>query len=230
MGVLNEKRCKKLIIILRYNNQVKNMSLLTKLLNFVILTSNKYSIDESHGLGHSMDVLNNAHCIYEEEVLKKPYIAEQQRIIYTSAIIHDMCDKKYIKESDGISEIQTFLEPELKPNEISVVKLIISTMSYSKVKLDGFPSLGPYQTAYNIVREADLLAAYDFDRCMIYNMQKINPDFETTYRSASELFERRVLRHNDDNLFTTDYAKRKSLILHNEAVRRIKSWKRVLKL
>jgi HD superfamily phosphodiesterase len=205
------------------------MSLITKLLNFVILTSNKYSIDESHGLGHSMDVLNYAHCIYEEELLKRPYIAEHQRIIYTSAIIHDMCDKKYIKESDGISEIQKLLEPELADNEITVIKLIISTMSYSKVKQDGFPLLGPYQTAYNIVREADLLSAYDFDRCMIYNMQKITSDFETTYQSASELFERRVLRHNEDNLFTTDYAKRKSLVLHNDAIRRMKSWKRVLK-
>jgi hypothetical protein len=176
-----------------------------------------------------MDVLNYAHCIFEEEVRKKPYITDHERIIYTSAIVHDMCDRKYLKESDGISEIQEFLKPELDPTEISVVKLIISSMSYSKVKVDGFPLLGPYQTAYNIVREADLLSAYDFDRCMIYNMQKINSDFETTFQSASELFERRVLRHNEDNLFTTDYAKRKSLVLHNDAIRRIKSWKRILK-
>ena len=35
---------------------------------------------------------------------------------------------------------------------------------------NGFPDMGEYQTAYNIVREADLLCAYDFDRCMIYQM------------------------------------------------------------
>ena len=101
---------------------------------------------------------------------------------------------------------------------------------FDKLISSDYQKISDNMKSFNKIREADLLAAYDFDRCMIYNMQKINPDFETTYRSASELFERRVLRHNDDNLFTTDYAKRKSLILHNEAVRRIKSWKRVLKL
>ena len=30
--------------------------------------------------------------------------------------------------------------------------------------------MGEYQTAYNVVREAALLCAYDFDRCMIYQM------------------------------------------------------------
>lgn len=206
------------------------MSLFTKLLQFVILTSSKHSIDESHGLGHSMDVLNNAHCIFQEEVIKKPYIAEHERIVYTAAIVHDMCDKKYVNELDGIVEIEQLLQKEFEPNEISIIKLIISTMSYSKVKVNGFPCMGPFQTAYNIVREADLLSAYDFDRCMIYNMQKINPDIESSFRSANALFESRVFRHNDDKLFTTDYAKRKSLILHNEAIRRIKTWKNVLRL
>jgi HD superfamily phosphodiesterase len=206
------------------------MSLFTKLFNFVVLTSSKYNIDESHALGHSMDVLNNAYCIYQEELLKRPIIAEHERIIYTAAIVHDMCDKKYLNEHEGIVEIESFLDEKLEPNEISVVKLIISTMSYSKVKKDGYPCMGPFQSAYNIVREADLLAAYDFDRCMIYNIQKITPDFEIAFNSASELFNNRVLKHNDDKLFTTDYAKRKSLILHNESIRRMRTWKSMLKL
>jgi hypothetical protein len=50
-----------------------------------------------------------------------------------------------------------------------MVKFIISKMSYSKVKSNGFPCIGPFQTAYNIVREADLLSDYDFYRCIIYN-------------------------------------------------------------
>jgi hypothetical protein len=177
-----------------------------------------------------MDVLVFAQSIYAEEIEKKPYVLDQERIIYTAAIVHDMCDKKYMDEKEGIKAIECTLETNLDPNEISIVKLIISTMSYSKVKRDGFPCMGPYQTAYNIVREADLLAAYDFDRCMAYNMQRINPDVETSFRSATELFDNRVLRHNDDKLFTTEFAKRKSLILHNDAVRRIKVWKSILRL
>lgn len=204
------------------------MSLFNKLLQFVILTSSKYSIDESHGLSHSMEVLNFAHSIYQEEVQIKPYIAHHESIIYTSAIIHDMCDKKYMDEHDGIVQIDKLLDNELAPNDISIVKLIISTMSYSKVKVNGFPCMGAFQTAYNIVREADLLAAYDFDRCMIYNMKNIDPDLVRSFHSADELFNKRVFRHNDDNLFTTDYGKRTSLILHSQALQRIQSWKNIL--
>ena len=43
-------------------------SLLAKLFNYVIFMTGKYNIDESHGIGHSMKVLNYANCIYEEEV------------------------------------------------------------------------------------------------------------------------------------------------------------------
>ena len=46
------------------------MSLLNKLLHFVILTSNKYKIDESHGLKHSMDVLQFAYKIFNAENIK----------------------------------------------------------------------------------------------------------------------------------------------------------------
>ena len=45
-------------------------------------------------------------------------------------------------------------------------------MSYSKVNKNGFPELGNYQLCYNIVREADLLASYNIDRCIIYQMIK----------------------------------------------------------
>jgi len=68
-------------------------------------------------------------------------------------------------------------------------------MSYSKVKKQGFPSLGKYQLAYHIVREADLLTAYDFDRCMIYHMSKNNSNVREAYYNAEELFHNRVLRH-----------------------------------
>lgn len=206
------------------------MSLFTKLFNFVIFVSNKYSIDESHGLSHSMNVLNFAYNIYSVEKLKFPQLNDHERIIYISAIIHDMCDKKYMSETDGIKEIENFLEYKIDYNEIMIIRKIISTMSYSTVKKNGFPDLGEYQKAYHVVRESDLLSAYDFDRCMVYNLQKINPDFEDTFDTAVNLFNIRVLKHNNDNLFTTQYAKEKSVVLHNDALLRIDSWKQLLKI
>lgn len=202
--------------------------LLTKLFKFVIYTCGKYSIDESHGLPHSMNVLCYANKIFEEELHKKPYLQKQKRLIYVSAALHDMCDKKYVNEDEGIKEIEFFLNDKLDKNEIDVTKSIISTMSYSKVKKNGFPDLQTYQTAYHIVREADLLTAYDFDRSMIYHMKTSNADLKTAYENARQLFMERVLKHNDDKLFFTDFAKRESIVLHNNALQRIWQWNKII--
>jgi HD superfamily phosphodiesterase len=206
------------------------MSLLNKLFHFVLLTTKKYNIDESHGVSHSMNVLRYASEIYQEEATKYPILKQHEKIIYVCATIHDMCDKKYMNQEEGIEEIDEFLaENKMTPVEINVVKLIISTMSYSTVKKYGFPNLGPYKRAYHIVREADLLSAYDFDRCMIYNMHKRNGNVDDAFLDASKLFDNRVLKHNEDGLFTTDYSRRKSLNLESQSLQQIKTWQRLLK-
>ena len=139
------------------------MKLLTEIINFIIFMCVKYSIDESHGILHSMKVLEYATKIYESELEKKPSIKDHESIIYTSALLHDVCDKKYLNEDEGISHIKQFLTNKVSDKEILIIIKIIQTMSYSKVKIHGFPDLGEYQLAYHIVREADLLTAYDFD-------------------------------------------------------------------
>lgn len=206
------------------------MSLFTKLFNFVLLTTAKYNIDESHGLSHSMDVLYNAHKIYQSEIPMNPYLLQQENIILTSAALHDMCDKKYMNEYEGIKLIEEFLQDKLDDEEIDVTKKIITTMSYSTVKKNGFPSLGNYQHAYHIVREADLLSAYDFDRCMIYNMNKKQSNFEEAFIDSYNLFQNRVLQHNKDGLLLTDYSIRKSHILENKILSRIDHWRKILKI
>jgi HD superfamily phosphodiesterase len=206
------------------------MSLLSKLFHFVLLTSKKYGIDESHGLSHSMNVLHYANKIYEHEVISYPILKSQEKLIYVSAILHDMCDKKYVDETSALKEIENFLQEEdaLTPTEINMSKQIMTTMSYSKVKKNGFPIMGGYQKAYHVVRESDLLTAYDFDRCVIFKMNQELCDLEDAFKNANELFENRVLKHNEDNLFLLDYSKRESLILHEVALQRINSWKKII--
>ena len=204
------------------------MSLFTKLFHYVLLTSVKYSVDESHGLKHSMEVLNFANQIYQSQVPTNLILESQEKIIYAAAVIHDMCDKKYMNERKGVREIGEYLDEIMDPNEANIVQQIISTMSYSKVKKDGYPYMGPYQMAYHIVREADLLAAYDFDRCMIYHLHHSNSDIHGAFENANELFETRVLKHNDHGLFITDYSKTLSLTLHSQALTRIGAWQRIL--
>jgi len=135
-----------------------------------------------------------------------------------------------MNEKEGIREIEDFLQDNdaLNPTEVNISKQIMSTMSYSKVKVDGFPVLGGYQKAYHVVREADLLTAYDFDRCMIYKMNKNGGNVDDAFNDAEDLFNNRVLKHNEHGLFLLDYSKKESLILHNNALQRIASWRNLV--
>ncbi len=204
------------------------MTLFSKLFQFVMLITSRHKIDDSHGISHSMDVLHFAHNIYNDEIFKNPELVSQERLIYVSAIIHDMCDKKYMNEKDGVAEIEEYLGDKLTPLEIDTTKQIVSTMSYSKVKKHGFPDLGLYMPAYHIVRESDLLSAYDFDRSMIYHMYNSDSTTEQAFSNAKELFQKRVLKHNADGLFTTDYAKRYYPYLQCKALSRMNAWERML--
>lgn len=206
------------------------MRLFNDLCKFILHTSTKYKIDESHSISHSMNVLHYAHNIYEKETNTHPIVKDHKNIIYLSATLHDMCDNKYMNEQEGLVRITDFLQCKITEEETAAISSIIDTMSYSKVKVNGFPDLGIYQTAYHIVREADLLSAYDFDRCIIYDMNVNNKPFDEAFYRAEELFHNRVFKHNEDNLFTTEYAKNHYPILHSQAITRIKSWKSVLHL
>jgi len=174
--------------------------------NFIIHTCKKYSIDESHGLKHSMDVFKYSQRIIKNEKIKHPCLINQERVIYTSALLHDMCDNKYMDENDGLNNIREFIDNQLKydPIEVHAICDIISTMSYSKVKKQGFPEMNEYMLAYHIVREADLLTAYDIDRCIVFNMHHYNVDYIQSVNEACNLYNIRMGKHINDNLFITE--------------------------
>ena len=203
---------------------------LAKLINhaftYVVRTSKLYNIDESHALKHSMEVYNFANKIYESELPKNPFLEQQREIICTASILHDMCDKKYMSETTGIKLIQNNMIDYLSYNNLEVVSNIISTMSYSKVKAHGYPDLKEYQLAYHIVREADLLSAYDIDRCIIYGMYVEKLDYDKALKRAIELFESRVLKYRSDELFITQYSKRESLKMHKNAVKNLEFFRK----
>ena len=152
-----------------------------------------------------MEVYGFANRIYENEVKNNPDLEKQREIIYMAAIGHDMCDKKYMDENEGVELYKNYLSHLMTSSDLEVIGNIISTMSYSKVKKNGFPYLGEYQLAYHIVREADLLAAYDIDRCIIYSMYRDNIDYFAARTIAVELFDNRVFRMRQDRLFKTKY-------------------------
>jgi len=195
---------------------------------YVIDNSVKYNIDESHSLKHSMEVYNYAKKIYESEIEKNKFLENHKNIIYMAAIGHDMCDKKYLDEAEGIENYKNYLSEYMDKEELEIIGQIIGKMSYSKVKVNGYPDLGIYQLAYHIVREADLLTAYDIDRCIIYGMFKEKCDYTKALKRAINLFDSRVFKMREDKLFITHFSKEESNKLHKKAKRDIEILKNII--
>lgn len=205
-------------------------TLIVKAFDLVMVLCKKFNIDESHSLKHSMEVYNFALRIYESELHMNAYLEEQKDIIVLAAILHDTIDKKYVAEEDGIEEIRKHLNGIVTVEKLDVIFQIITTMSYSTVKKNGFPLLGDYQLAYHIVREADLLAAYDIDRCVMYSMYTKNANYSEALDMAIVLFDNRVLKHRKDKLFVTNYSKKLSVNLHKKAKKDIEILVRSIKI
>jgi len=208
---------------------------LNKIFKFITATCNLYKIDESHGIRHSMDILRISKNIVDEEIIKCPYLFNKEHIIYTSALLHDMCDDKYFKNNDGSDNIFNFLkENNYVENDIDDIMRIINTMSYSKVKKYGYQfkenESEEFIKMYHIVRESDLLCAYEVERCLLYDLHMRNNPFTVSFKRADELFQTRMLKHFDDNLFTTNYALREGRNMHNDAQERLDEIKKMILL
>lgn len=191
--------------------------LVSRAFELVMVLCKKFNIDESHSLKHSMEVYNFALRIYESELITNAYLEQQKDIIIIAAILHDTIDKKYVAEETGIAEICENLKDYIDIEKLNIIFKIITTMSYSTVKKNGFPVLGEYQLAYHIVREADLLAAYDIDRCIMYSMYTKQMGYLASLEAAIVLFENRVLRHRKDKLIVTTFSKKLSIKLDKKA-------------
>jgi hypothetical protein len=132
-----------------------------------------------------------------------------------------------MNEDEGIALIEKHFREMVSEDQLKVILKIIATMSYSKVKKVGYPELGEYQMAYHIVREADLLAAYDLDRCIIYSMFCEKMSYQDSVARTLDLFQTRVLKYRSDKLFVTSYSKNASLLLHRKALLGMEDLKRV---
>jgi hypothetical protein len=178
----------------------------------------KYNIDESHGMKHSMEVFDYAKQFYHRYLPYQPQLAKQQHVVYAAAILHDMCDPKYVTEAEGLRAIHSYMEIFFTPEEFNILSIIMTTISYSKVRKNGFPNLGEWQFAYHMVRESDLLASYDFDRCVMYGMYRESLPYMEAIARARTLYHNRVLQYIKDGAFLTEFGLSKAYELHGKAI------------
>jgi HD superfamily phosphodiesterase len=176
-----------------------------------------------------MQTFYYARASYLKEVLQVPSLADKENIIYAAALLHDMCDHKYVHDEEvAIDALRACMQPYLSDRELDIVCKIIVTMSYSKVKKNGFPDLGEYQLAYHIVREADLMGAYDIDRCIIYSMMMQRMSYTEAVKTCIDLFNNRVLRYKEDDLLLLEGNREIATALHMQALQQVQMLKELV--
>tara|TARA_B100001059_G_C17538103_1_gene428981 strand:- start:5 stop:550 length:546 start_codon:yes stop_codon:yes gene_type:complete len=157
-----------------------------------------------------MDVYHTANQIFNNEIISTPELKDNKLVIDISSILHDMCDSKYVDETTSVNNMVTYMCNYVNMDVLTPVTDIIRSMSYSTVLKKGYPDLGKYQLPYNIVREADLLASYDVDRCIIYAMMRENMTYDDACKRAIILLRKRIPTYTEHNMFVTEYSKQKA--------------------
>lgn len=204
---------------------------INNIVNFILLQTKQQQIDESHALHHALSVLDYSKQIYNAEVVNYPILTKQQHIIYTSALLHDMCDSKYNENIyKSINTIQDFLfDNKYLEEDVNIISNIIDGLSYHKVVNYGFPNLKDYQTCYHIVREADLLCGYEFNRAILYGIYKKDKNYLESFEESKELYKTRMSTLIDNNMFTTSYGKLLAENMYQEEREKIRNLESILR-
>lgn len=184
----------------------------------------KYSIDESHGLKHAKGTYEKAKILLGK---LSDVSEEESRVALYSAALHDTCDSKYTDVYKAAIEIKEWLlDQGILREETEAIISIITTMSYSKLKLAAaggppvYPDHGKWQRAYHVARHADLLEGYVVARCFLYNVH-VHPELKDPQHwvTVKALFESRVFEYVKNGWITLPGALEMVPALEKEARR-----------
>lgn len=197
---------------------------INNIITFILRQCKDYKIDESHSLSHALNVLDYSTKIYNAELTNFPQIQKQKNVIFTSALLHDMCDAKYVEQLNSLDNIKTFLnENEYNNEEVDAICNIVNTMSYSKVLKYGYPNLKEYQYAYHIVRESDLLCGLQFNRAVLFSIYKDNMLYNDAFAHAKKIYDRRTQNIIDQQMFVTAFGKELADQIYKQEFENIKN-------
>jgi hypothetical protein len=181
---------------------VPHFDLFSNAFDFCASVCRTQKIDSSHNEQHMARVARMTERL--NELCGRAVGQDEKDVMILAAFTHDLCDHKYTDVGAGLEVIDRWLaQLPIRDDQRHAVCRIISTMSYSKVKEFGYPTdLGKWTLAYHHTRIADLIDAYDIDRCYVYQSHK-HPEMseEDKWRAVIQLFEIRVLTQKDAYIY-----------------------------
>jgi HD superfamily phosphodiesterase len=194
------------------------------LVSYVDERCKTYGIDSSHDTSHALRVKDLAVQFAQNDGSSD----EETYVCILAAMLHDTIDKKYMREDEAANDVEQWLRGNgLRSELVSATMKIITNMSYStclKKKLKGmnpYPEdLGKFTNAYHIVRHADLIDAYDPQRCYDYVLSKLTDQYSTDQEQKDQVrvtFDKRIFLYMSDGWIFRPDALLISKSRHNDA-------------
>ncbi|GMH57054.1 hypothetical protein TrLO_g11421 [Triparma laevis f. longispina] len=166
--------------------------------------------DESHGIAHAKAVRDNVLKIWdlcdegevgELEENANIGIVSLKNAAQIAALLHDVCDHKYISASDNTLAQNNFLNETYDIRTAEVIKLIVQSVSYSKEKkgkLDDVLKSMEHSILFlrNVVSDADKIEALGeigLERCFQYAKETGSTD-EEAWAHVAEHCDDKLLR------------------------------------
>jgi HD superfamily phosphodiesterase len=200
-----------------------------RFIRFALDTIAEYQMDDSHGLTHFINVTKYASIILNEyrcrEIIPGLTKAAETTLILDAAFVHDLIDKKYMDEAEGVARLRQFLDSiDYHPGHINYIITIITSMSFSKRHarmIAGLPAIepGPVALATAIVADADQLDAYDLRRIVAFQYSAHGRSVTSTQERRNwikTIIVNRVLLYRDKYM-STEIARRLAAPLHETA-------------
>jgi len=189
----------------------------------------KHNYDSSHDINHARRVAEYAYMVIEkgkyQETIPIP-------LTIISAFLHDLVDKKYVSSGD---ELVASLRDLFAPAEMTIILLIIDNISFSKRaarRARGLPMIDiagvisesstigvtlfvalQIQLMAEIVCDADMLDAYDAQRCIDYGVNRLKLSADVLDHHVKKILCDRVLKYKDE-YFNTAAAREICLPMH----------------
>jgi len=181
----------------------------------------KYNFDSSHDLTHFVNVYNYTQTIIDKEIITYDSLIDglsrhdSITICLHAAFCHDLIDSKYVDSKKAIEELkQVFISNDYNKDHLDIIIFLIDNMSFSKQRSGTVQIPAKYQTAMDIISDADKLDAYRIERVIAYQQSK-NMDETKTKMWIKTILVKRILEYKD-NWLKTNYAKSIAPELHDK--------------
>lgn len=159
----------------------------TWMMDFANLTIEKFSIDNSHGMEHFIDAVDQVTKILSAvnmQIITGYSKQAENELILDAAFLHDTIDLKYVTPIWLDRLIAELRNHNYSDDSIDGIVFIITNMSFSKryARLNQGLSMIPeskWTLATGIVADGDQLCGYKYERCIEYQTRhaKTNPDY-----------------------------------------------------